>query len=234
MNPIPKKLPERERRRLLILQKKNPDECFCTEIYENVPYGDRGGEIVRANVQPKYGYPIVYNVKICPICGKKYTDSPLMGWGTNMDNRQIDVAIARDVFNWVEETVGPDYNGDFGGTPVLVKSSEWFEEVSEYLPTIGEVPLDYFVQRYSEGFNQAMSVLKEIARRGWKYSVVFSDDGYSVSIHRPEWVTSDLYQARAIPSWDTDSYYDLPRIMCLAALKAVEIDKKEVEYGRQK
>lgn len=63
------------------------------------------------------------------------------------ENRKLDCAIAQLIFGFRTETVGPDVDGNFGGTEILVPCS--MESIAEAIPRRGPVPKDYFVPRYS-------------------------------------------------------------------------------------
>jgi hypothetical protein len=74
------------------------------------------------------------------------------------------------------------------------------------------------VPEYSTDIAAAWRVVEQMRQVGWFVQIHDHTTSWEVALGRPEWVTSDLYQARVMPS---ASSVTAPHAICLAALAAL-------------
>lgn len=80
-------------------------------------------------------------------------------------DRNFDAMLAEHAFGWTRHGQPKDYDGKFGGEPVLLPPGVTFESVHRdgfQLPPKGQIGLSYFVPEFTRGWNGALKLLDTI------------------------------------------------------------------------
>lgn len=133
---------------------------------------------------------------------------------------ELDALVAEKVFGYRWEGQPKDYDGNYGGEPVLLPPGETWETMESVLPRRGRIAPNGFIYRYSTDFAAAWRVVEELRPRFWTKIGVGLHIDTGARLHE---VAMGRYAEADKPS-EQIAYRrgtDLPLAICLAALAAV-------------